>query len=99
MPVTSPCLAATAVHAALDRGIFRGSAGVRIAADRAGYGGTSGGLRAAEMTKQTRCALKVVPLVGSVALSFAMKLVSDQKLAATDAREKSASAMLDELHR
>lgn len=45
------------------------------------------------------CALKVVPLVGSVALSFAMKLVSDQTLAATDGREKSASAMLDELHR
>lgn len=51
------------------------------------------------MTKQTLCALKVVPLVGSVGLSFAMKLVSDQKLAATDVREKSASAMLDELHR
>ena len=63
------------------------------------YGGTSGGLRAAEMTKQTLCALKVVPLVESVALSFAMKLVSDGKLAATDAHEKSASAMLDELHR
>jgi len=96
---SSPPPSAAIVRAALDRGIFRGSAGVRIAADRASYGGTSGGLRAAEMTKQTLCALKVVPLVGSVALSFAMKLVSDGKLAATDAHEKSASAMLDELHR
>lgn len=95
---SSPPPSAAIVRAALDRGIFRGSAGVRIAAF-VSYGGTSGGLRAAEMTKQTLCALKVVPLVGSVALSFAMKLVSDQKLAATDAREKSASAMLDELHR
>jgi NAD(P)H-dependent FMN reductase len=63
------------------------------------YGGISGGLRAAEMTKQTVCALKMVPLVEGVTLPFAMKLVTDEKLAATGDHEKSAVTMLDELHR
>jgi NAD(P)H-dependent FMN reductase len=63
------------------------------------YGGISGGLRAVEMTKQTLSALKVMPLTEAVTLPFAMKLVTDGRLAATEDHEKSATAVLDELHR
>jgi hypothetical protein len=41
----------------------------------------------------------MVPLVEGETLPFAMKLVTDEKLAATGDHEKSAVTMLDELHR
>jgi NAD(P)H-dependent FMN reductase len=58
------------------------------------YGGISGGLRAAEMTKQTVCALKMVPLVEGVTLPFAMKLVTDEKLAATGDQSRCSTSCI-----
>ncbi|MDB5213026.1 MAG: NADPH-dependent reductase [Myxococcaceae bacterium] len=63
------------------------------------YGGISGGMRGVEMTKQTLCALKMVPLVEAVTLPFAMKQVADGTFSATDDNTKAANAMFDELHR
>jgi NAD(P)H-dependent FMN reductase len=63
------------------------------------YGGVSGGLRAVEMTKQTLCALKVLPLTEAVTLPFGMKQVADGKFTATPENEKAATAVLDALHR
>jgi NAD(P)H-dependent FMN reductase len=63
------------------------------------YGGISGGLRAVEMTKQTLCALKMVPLTEAVTLPFGAKQVADGVFTGTPENEKAAAAMLDELHR
>ena len=63
------------------------------------YGGISGGLRAVEMTKQTLCALKMVPLVEAVSLPFGVKQVADGTFTGTPENDKAATAMLDELHR
>ncbi len=63
------------------------------------YGGISAGLRAVQMTKQTLTALNMMPIVDAVALPFAMKQVADGNFQANEANQKSAAAMLDELHR
>lgn len=61
------------------------------------YGGISGGLRSVEHAKQILTTIKVVPIVEAVALPFAAKSVSDGKFSGSEANEKSATAMLDEL--
>ena len=63
------------------------------------YGGISGGLRAAQMTKPTLAALKVVPIVEAVTLPFAGKQVENGLFAPTPANDEAAASMLDELHR
>jgi NAD(P)H-dependent FMN reductase len=63
------------------------------------YGGVSGGVRAAQMAKQTVTALNMMPIAEAVALPFVSKLVSDGKFQANETIEKSANGMLDELHR
>ena len=65
------------------------------------YGGISGGLRSVQMLKQTVAALKMVPIVEAVALSFFTQQVDKESGAftGTDAHEKAASVMLDELLR
>lgn len=63
------------------------------------YGGISGGLRAVEMTKQTLCALKMVPLTEAVTLPFAAKQIANGTFGGSPENEKAATTMLDELHR
>ena len=63
------------------------------------YGGSSGGMRAAQMTKLTVTALKMMPIFEAVALPFAAKQVTDGKFQGTEANDKAASVMLDELLR
>jgi NAD(P)H-dependent FMN reductase len=65
------------------------------------YGGVSGGLRAAHMTRQVLTTFKVVPLVETVAIPFFSKLVdpASGRFAGGDAHEKAAAAMLHELDR
>jgi NAD(P)H-dependent FMN reductase len=63
------------------------------------YGGVSGGLRAVQMAKQTVTALNMMPIAEAVSLPFAGKLILDGKFEASEAVVKSASGMLDELHR
>lgn len=63
------------------------------------YGGASGGLRAVQHAKNLVTSLKMVPLVESVSLPFVAKLVADGAFAATDAHDKSADVVLDELLR
>ncbi len=63
------------------------------------YGGISGGMRAVEMTKHTLSVLKMVPLLEAVTLPFAAKQITADEFGATPENEKSATAMLDELHR
>lgn len=64
------------------------------------YGGQSGGLRGVQMAKQVVTALKMMPMFEGVSVPF----VTQQRDASgafqpTEAQEKAASAMLDELHR
>lgn len=63
------------------------------------YGGISGGLRAAQMTKLMLTSFKIVPMVEQVAITFVAKLIEDGRFAATEAHDKSAVTMLDELLR
>jgi NAD(P)H-dependent FMN reductase len=63
------------------------------------YGGLSGGLRGAQMTKQVASALKMVPLFESVPIPFFRQHLKDDVFTATEAHEKSATLMLDELLR
>jgi NAD(P)H-dependent FMN reductase len=63
------------------------------------YGGISGGLRAVQMAKQTVTALNMMPIAEAVALPFAAKQITDGTFQPNDMNEKSATAMLDELHR
>ena len=63
------------------------------------YGGVSGGLRAAQMTKLMLTSFKIVPIVEQVAIPFVAKLIEDGRFAANETHDKSAAVMLDELLR
>jgi NAD(P)H-dependent FMN reductase len=64
------------------------------------YGGLSGGTRSVQMTKQVLMTLKVVPLPEAVNVSFFSKLMDPSgTFLGSEALEKSATTMLDELHR
>jgi NAD(P)H-dependent FMN reductase len=64
------------------------------------YGGISGGMRSVQMAKPVLTTLKVMPIPEGVALPFFTKLIgADGKLAPGEPAEKSATAVLDELHR
>jgi NAD(P)H-dependent FMN reductase len=63
------------------------------------YGGISGGMRAAQVTKQTLTTLKVMPIVEAVTIPKVSGHVSDGTFTPTEIHEQSAAAMLDELHR
>lgn len=67
----------------------------------ASYGGTSGGLRGVQMTKQVVTTFKMVPVVEAVTIPLIAQHV-DKATGAFTADEnhpKAARAMLDELHR
>jgi NAD(P)H-dependent FMN reductase len=65
------------------------------------YGGISGGLRAAQMVKQTVSALKLVAIPEAVTIPFVGQAIDKESGAfkATDAHDKSAVTLLDELAR
>ena len=65
------------------------------------YGGVSAGLRAAQMVKQTVAALKMVPIAEAVSIPFAGQAIDKASGAfkATDAQDKAAATLLDELGR
>jgi len=63
------------------------------------YGGISGGLRAAQATRQFLLSFKMVPIVEAVAVPFVAKLIEDGRFTGGEPYEKSAKAMLDELLR
>jgi NAD(P)H-dependent FMN reductase len=65
------------------------------------YGGISGGLRAVQMAKQTLSALRVVVIPEAVTIPFVAQLVdrAGGTFKANEHHEKSAVALLDELHR
>ena len=65
------------------------------------YGGISGGLRAAQMVKQTMSALKMVAIPESVAIPLVTQQIDRESGAfkSTDGNNKSATAVLDELGR
>lgn len=65
------------------------------------YGGISGGLRAVQLAKQTLTTLKMVPIVEAVVIPFVAQAVDRETgvFTATEAHEKSATALLDELLR
>jgi NAD(P)H-dependent FMN reductase len=63
------------------------------------YGGISGGMRSAQMLKQTLCALKVVPIPEAVTITYFSQLMDNQTFKGSEALEKSAVTMLDELAR
>jgi NAD(P)H-dependent FMN reductase len=65
------------------------------------YGGISAGLRAAQMVKQTVGGVKMVAIAEAVSIPFVAQAIDKESGAfkATDAQDKSAAAMLDELAR
>jgi NAD(P)H-dependent FMN reductase len=63
------------------------------------YGGQSGGIRAVQMLKQPLIAMKVVGLPESVAIPFFMQHMENGAFKGSEAFEKSATVMLDELAR
>ena len=65
------------------------------------YGGISGGLRAAQMVKQTVTALKMMPIPEAVTISFVGQAIDKDTGAfkATESHDRMAAAMLDELCR
>jgi NAD(P)H-dependent FMN reductase len=65
------------------------------------YGGISGGLRAAQMVKQTVSAMKLVAIPEAVTIPFVGQAIDKESGAfkATDAHDKSAATVLDELAR
>jgi NAD(P)H-dependent FMN reductase len=63
------------------------------------YGGVSGGVRAAQMTKQPLSTLKVVPIPESVTIPFFSQLIDNGTFRGSEALEKSSVTMLDELLR
>jgi NAD(P)H-dependent FMN reductase len=63
------------------------------------YGGQSGGLRSVQMTKQLVTALKMMPMAEGVAVPFVGSQIADGVFTGTEAQEKAAKVMLDELYR
>jgi NAD(P)H-dependent FMN reductase len=63
------------------------------------YGGISGGMRAAQMLKQTLVALKVMPIPEAVTITFFSQLMEENVFKGSEPLEKSAVTMLDELGR
>lgn len=64
------------------------------------YGGVSGGLRAAQLEKQTLTALKMMPIPEGVGVpNVAQLLDQDKNFTPNDLIKASVAPMLDELHR
>jgi NAD(P)H-dependent FMN reductase len=63
------------------------------------YGGVSGGLRAAQVTRQFVSAFKMVPVVEAVAIPFVARLIEDGRFTGGEHYDQPAAAMLDELMR
>jgi NAD(P)H-dependent FMN reductase len=65
------------------------------------YGGMSAGLRAAQMTKQTVTAVRMMPIPEAVNIPFVAQAIDRESgtFKATEQHDKSAAAMLDELHK
>lgn len=65
------------------------------------YGGTSGGLRGVQMTKQVVTTLKMVPVQDAVTLTAVSRQIdkATKVFTPTEANDTAARAMLDELHR
>jgi NAD(P)H-dependent FMN reductase len=63
------------------------------------YGGPAGGTRSVQMTKQVVTALKMMPMLEAVVIPLFSQFLKDGVFTPTEAHEKSAAAMLDELAR
>lgn len=64
------------------------------------YGGVSGGLRSAQILKQTLTTLKIMPMVEAVAIQNVSSLLSEKgQFIPDEPHIRSAVAMLDELHK
>src|SRR6266478_1353473 len=61
------------------------------------YGGISGGIRAVQMTKMLVTSLRMMPLPEAVAIQGFSQHLKEGVFTATEAHEKSATTMLDEL--
>lgn len=63
------------------------------------YGGISGGLRGAQVTRQFALTFKMVPIVEAVAIPFVARAIQDGTFVGGDNYDQSAKTMLDELLR
>ena len=63
------------------------------------YGGVSGGLRGAQVTRQFLASFKMVPIVEAVPIPFVAKLMKDGRFTGGETYEKAAAGMLTELVR
>lgn len=63
------------------------------------YGGISGGMRAVQVTKLTLTTLKMMPILEAVTIPMVAERMREGRFEAQEIHEKSAEAMLTELHR
>ena len=63
------------------------------------YGGVSGGLRATQMTRMMLTSFKMMPMLEQVAIPFVANELKDGRFPGNEKADKSAQAMLTELHR
>ncbi len=63
------------------------------------YGGVSGGLRSAQMLKQTLTTLKIMPIVEAVTIQNVSTLIDNKHFTPTEYHTSSALTMLDELYK
>ncbi len=63
------------------------------------YGGPAGGARSVAMTKQVVTALKMMPMFETVTISMFSQFIVEGAFKQTEAHEKAANVMLDELLR
>jgi NAD(P)H-dependent FMN reductase len=63
------------------------------------YGGVAGGTRAVQMIKPVLAALRMVPITSAVVIPFVQDLVPEGVFKASEAMERAAAALLDELGR
>lgn len=64
-----------------------------------GYGGISGGLRAAQITRSVVTTLKMMPIPEAVPVPLTAQHIVDGVLVATEPMRQGAVLMLDELHK
>jgi NAD(P)H-dependent FMN reductase len=63
------------------------------------YGGASGGLRSAQMSKLLLTSVKMMPIPEAVAIPFFATMMENGEFKGNEAIEKAITPMLDELHR
>lgn len=63
------------------------------------YGGISGGVRSVQSAKPVLTSMKIMPVPEAVSIPFVRNFLKEGRFAGEETQAKSATAMLDELHK